>query len=163
MFVDIPRAKMLQARRCSRKNNRKSDFCEGNIIVSARLTWDSDVVHPKTPTVPLHHRSHVSAISHHKLGNFFYGSSLAVKCAADVPRSFARSDAHKNDVGKAGPRAHQIPRIENSEWIPALIEIGINRPCPQISSNNKLKIGRAACRESCGQYVSHTVVAVSLK
>src|SRR3546814_4408008 len=85
MFVDIPRAKMLQARRCSRKNNRKSDFCEGNIIVSARLTWDSDVVHPKTPTVPLHHRSHVSAISHHKLGNFFSGSSLAVKCAADVP------------------------------------------------------------------------------
>src|SRR3546814_7905211 len=96
MFVDIPRAKMLQARRCSRKNNRKSDFCEGNIIVSARLTWDSDVVHPKTPTVPLHHRSHVSAISHHKLGNFFSGSSLAVKCAADVPRSFARSRSEEH-------------------------------------------------------------------
>src|SRR3546814_7815159 len=91
-----------------------SDVCSSDL---ARLTWDSDVVHPKTPTVPLHHRSHVSAISHHKLGNFFSGSSLAVKCAADVPRSFARSDAHKNDVGKAGPRAHQIPRIENSEWI----------------------------------------------
>src|SRR3546814_8794792 len=90
-----------------------SDVCSSDL---ARLTWDSDVVHPKTPTVPLHHRSHVSAISHHKLGNFFSGSSLAVKCAADVPRSFARSDAHKNDVGKAGPRAHQIPRIENSEW-----------------------------------------------
>src|SRR3546814_6949554 len=103
---------------CSRKNNRKSDFGESNIIVSARLTWDSDVMHPKTPTVPLHHRSHVSAISHHKLGNFFSGSSLAVKCAADVPRSFARCDAHKNDVGKAGPRAHQIPRIENSESKP---------------------------------------------
>src|SRR3546814_15787142 len=96
MFVYIPRAKMMQARRGSRKNNRKSDFCEGNITVSARLTWDSDVVHPKTPTVPLHHRSHVSAISHHKLGNFFSGSSLAVKCAADVPRSF--------EIGRASCR-----------------------------------------------------------
>src|SRR3546814_18572017 len=113
MFVDIPRAKMLQARRCSRKNNRKSDFCEGNIIVSARLTWDSDVVHPKTPTVPLHHRSHVSAISHHKLGNFFSGSSLAVKCAADVPRSFARTDPHKNTFGQPAPRPQQNPKKKN--------------------------------------------------
>src|SRR3546814_9381824 len=120
--------------------------------------WSSDVCSsdlPKTPTVPLHHRSHVSAISHHKLGNFFSGSSLAVKCAADVPRSFARSDAHKNDVGKAGPRAHQIPRIENSEWIPALIEIGINRQCPQISANNKIRNRRSGDRKSTRLNSSH--------
>src|SRR3546814_16758536 len=60
-------------------------------------------------------------------------------CSSDL----ARSDAHKNDVGKAGPRAHQIPRIENSEWIPALIEIGINRQCPQISANNKIRNRRS--------------------
>src|SRR3546814_16456363 len=97
MFVDIPRAKMLQARRCSRKNNRKSDFCEGNIIVSARLTWDSDVVHPQTPTVPLHHRSNVSSISYHTLGNLFSAAILPATRPPDVPPAFAHSHTHKNN------------------------------------------------------------------
>src|SRR3546814_10932347 len=37
-----------------------------------------------------------------------------------------------------------------SEWIPALIEIGINRQCPQISANNKIRNRRSGGNLAAG-------------